>query len=145
MSKTFFQRIENKPHNDRLPLAQVLAHLNYNEQRLIPVITQDVVTRRVLMMAWMNTEALLKTLSSGRMVYWSRSRMCLWEKGATSGHTQSLVKMAFDCDGDVILCHVEQTGAACHTGRSNCFYLEVDEQQQQVQVIGEAQNLEQQH
>jgi len=77
-------------------------------------------------------------LHTKRMIYWSRSRNGYWEKGVTSGHIQSLVRMAFDCDGDVILCLVKQIGTACHTGRPNYFYLEIEMQQQQVSVIGEA-------
>ena len=138
MSKAFFQRLESSNHNHRLPLAEVVDNLCFNEQGLIPVIAQDSQTRAVLMQAWMNREALLKTLDTGRMLYWSRSRNCFWEKGATSGHTQTLVSMSFDCDGDVILCQVEQQGAACHTGRPACFYLAVEAEEQQVRVIGDA-------
>lgn len=138
MSKAFFQRLENNTHNHRLPLAKVVDNLCFNEQGLIPVIAQDCSTKAVLMQAWMNREALNKTLHTGRMVYWSRSRNCFWEKGATSGHTQKLIHMSFDCDGDVILCQVEQKGAACHTGRPACFYLEVEPEQQQVRIIGDA-------
>lgn len=136
MSKAFFQSIESSPDNHRLPMADVLDNLSFNEQGLIAVIAQDVDTRTVLMQAWMNREALDKTLQAGRMIYWSRSRSCFWEKGATSGNIQALVSMTIDCDGDVILCQVEQTGPACHTGRPNCFYLEVEHNQQQVRVIG---------
>ncbi|WP_299197619.1 phosphoribosyl-AMP cyclohydrolase [uncultured Amphritea sp.] len=138
MSKAFFQCLENTPHNHRLPLAKVMDNLSFNKQGLIPVIAQDRSTKTVLMQAWMNREALNKTLQTGRMVYWSRSRNCFWEKGATSGHTQKLVRMSFDCDGDVILCQVEQKGAVCHTGRPACFYFEVESEQQQVRVIGDA-------
>lgn len=137
MSKAFFQRIENSPNNYTLPLNEVLSNLNFNQQGLIPVITQDLNSKKVLMHAWMNQTALERTLNTGRMTYWSRSRNCFWEKGATSGHTQSLVNMTFDCDGDVILCQVRQIGSACHTGRPTCFYLEVTAEQQ-VRVIGEA-------
>jgi len=138
MSKAFFQRLEGKAHNHRLPLSMAVDNLSFNEQGLIPVITQDHSTKTVLMHAWMNQEALHKTLQTGRMIYWSRSRNRLWEKGATSGHTQQLISMSFDCDGDVILCQVEQKGAACHTGRPACFYLAVEPEQQQVRVIGDA-------
>ncbi|BBB27008.1 phosphoribosyl-AMP cyclohydrolase [Amphritea japonica] len=138
MAKAFFQSIENSAHNDRLPLAEVVENLSFNEQGLIPVIAQDVSSKAVLMQAWMNSTALDRTLATGRMVYWSRSRNCFWEKGATSGHTQTLVSMSFDCDGDVILCQVNQQGAACHTGRPSCFYLAVKPEQGEVVVIGEA-------
>jgi len=90
------------------------------------------------MFAWMNVEALEHTLSSRRMTYWSRSRNKLWIKGESSGHTQALVSMSFDCDGDTILCQVEQSGAACHTGRPNCFYLDVELEQKQVRIRGNA-------
>ena len=103
------------------------------------MITQDANSKDVLMMAWMNKTALEKTLATGRMIYWSRSRDKLWEKGLTSGHIQELVSMAFDCDGDAILCQVKQTGAACHTGRPNCFYLKVNRALNQVQIIGSSQ------
>ena len=86
----------------------------------------------------MNKEALGLTLSANRMTYWSRSRKQLWTKGETSGHTQVLVSIAFDCDGDAILCQVDQSGAACHTGRPDCFYLKVDVERQQVFVLGSA-------
>jgi phosphoribosyl-AMP cyclohydrolase len=138
MSKAYFQSIESSLHNHKLPLTEVMDNLNFNAQGLIPVIAQDLETQKVLMQAWMNREAVQKTLYAKRMIYWSRSRHCYWDKGATSGHIQSLVSMAFDCDGDVILCQVKQLGAACHTGRSTCFYLDVEMQQQQVSVIGEA-------
>lgn len=140
MTKAFFQSIEKSAHNDRLPLTDVVENLSFNEQGLIPVIAQDVDSKTVLMQAWMNEVALERTLATGRMVYWSRSRNCFWEKGATSGHTQALVNMSFDCDGDVILCQVKQQGAACHTGRPNCFYLAVKPEQDQVVVIGDASN-----
>ena len=82
----------------------------------------------------MNKEALQKTLATKRMTYWSRSRQQLWVKGETSGHVQSVVSMSFDCDGDAILCQVEQQGVPCHTGRQTCFYLNVEADDQQVIV-----------
>ena len=88
------------------------------------------------MFAWMNKTSLSQTILTKRMTYWSRSRECLWIKGESSGHTQSLISMSFDCDGDVILCRVEQAGVACHTGRPNCFYLNVDLDKSQVIVAG---------
>ncbi len=139
MQNTYFQSIESLPSGRSLPLNEVIDKLAFNEQGLIPVITQDATSKDVLMMAWMNKTALDKTLTTGRMVYWSRSRDELWEKGLTSGHTQELVNMTFDCDGDAILCQVNQIGAACHTGRPNCFYLEVNKELNQVQIIGSSQ------
>ncbi len=89
---------------------------------LIPAIAQDAHTGEVLMLAYMNRESLHITLETGRATYWSRSRNELWEKGATSGHTQKVISIALDCDGDALLLKVEQTGAACHTGDRTCFH-----------------------
>ena len=95
----------------------------WNEQGLIPTITQDADTGEVLMLAWMNAEALEKTLAGKQVVYWSRSRQALWRKGETSGNTQDLVDARLDCDGDTLLLQVKQHGAgACHTGRRTCFF-----------------------
>jgi len=95
---------------------------------LIPVIAQDAVTGEVLMLAYMNEESLAITIESGRATYWSRSRNELWEKGATSGHTQKVISIALDCDGDALLLKVEQVGAACHTGDRTCFHREIEAQ-----------------
>lgn len=134
MKNSYFESIENLGCDETLPLSEVLAQLAFNQRGLIPVITQDVESKQVLMFAWMNREALEQTLFTGRMTYWSRSREKLWIKGESSGHTQALVSMSIDCDGDVLLCQVEQKGAACHTGRADCFYLSVDRDRQQVRV-----------
>lgn len=99
--------------------------LTYNEAGLIPAIAQDASTGEVLMMAWMNIEAVRKTLETRRVTYWSRSRQSFWIKGETSGHTQELVDLRVDCDRDCLLAVVNQVGAACHTGRRNCFYTSV--------------------
>ncbi|SHG23756.1 phosphoribosyl-AMP cyclohydrolase [Cognatishimia maritima] len=96
--------------------------LTFNDAGLIPVIAQDAESLEVLMMAWMNAEAIEKTLESGKVTYWSRSRQAFWIKGETSGHTQELVDLRYDCDQDCILVLVRQTGAACHTMRRTCFY-----------------------
>ena len=96
--------------------------LKYNEQGLIPAIAQDHETDEILMMAWMNAESLMRTLESGQVTYWSRSRQEFWAKGATSGHVQTLKGMRIDCDRDCIVMQVVQIGAACHTGRRSCFY-----------------------
>lgn len=93
---------------------------------LIPAIAQDVVTGEVLMLAYMNKESLAITIASGRATYWSRSRNELWEKGATSGHTQKVISIAIDCDGDALLLKVEQVGAACHTGDRSCFHRQIE-------------------
>jgi len=99
--------------------------LKYNDAGLIPTIAQDATTGEVLMMAWMNVDAVKKTLETRRVTYWSRSRQSFWIKGETSGHTQELVDMRLDCDRDCLLAVVNQVGAACHTGRRNCFYTSV--------------------
>lgn len=95
---------------------------------LIPAIAQDAETGEVLMLAYMNQESLALTISSGRATYWSRSRNEIWEKGATSGHTQKVISIAIDCDGDALLLKVEQVGAACHTGDRSCFHREIESQ-----------------
>lgn len=138
MYKEFFNLLEDRADGDRLPLSTLIENLSFNDSGLIPVITQDAKTKQILMFAWMNKESLEITLATKRMTYWSRSRQQLWVKGETSGHTQTLVSMAFDCDGDAVLCLVEQSGAACHTGRQDCFYLKVDFEKSQVVVAGDA-------
>jgi phosphoribosyl-AMP cyclohydrolase len=94
----------------------------FDAHGLIAAIAQDADTGEVLMLAWMNAEALRLTLDTGRAVYWSRSRGELWRKGDTSGHEQHVVEVRIDCDQDAVLLKVRQTGAACHTGRRSCFY-----------------------
>jgi phosphoribosyl-AMP cyclohydrolase len=94
----------------------------FDADGLVAAITQDADTGEVLMLAWMNAEALRLTLETGRAVYWSRSRGELWRKGDTSGHEQRVVEVRVDCDQDAVLLKIEQTGAACHTGRKSCFY-----------------------
>ncbi|MDL2225841.1 bifunctional phosphoribosyl-AMP cyclohydrolase/phosphoribosyl-ATP diphosphatase HisIE [Eubacteriales bacterium OttesenSCG-928-M02] len=103
----------------------LLAQITYDDRGLVPVVTQDAVSGRVLMQAYMSRESLQLTLEKGVMVYYSRSRQELWEKGATSGHTQRLVSLSLDCDGDCLLARVHQTGAACHTGEYSCFYRDI--------------------
>ncbi len=100
----------------------------WNEQGLVPAIAQDWQSGEVLMLAWMNAEALKLTLSEQRAVYWSRSRGALWRKGESSGHVQQLHELRIDCDGDTVLMKVEQVGGiACHTGRRHCFYQRLDD------------------
>lgn len=109
-----------------------IEQLKWTEDGLIPAIAQDHKSGRVLMMAWMNREALEKTIQEGRAIYWSRSRKKLWRKGEESGHVQKLYDIRIDCDQDVVLMQVEQLGGiACHTGRESCFYLRFDDQQWQ--------------
>ncbi len=98
------------------------ASLTYNDAGLIPAIAQDVASGEVLMLAWMNSEAVARTLETGRVTYWSRSRQAFWIKGETSGHVQRLVEMRVDCDRDCLLLQIEQVGPACHTNRRSCFY-----------------------
>jgi phosphoribosyl-AMP cyclohydrolase / phosphoribosyl-ATP pyrophosphohydrolase len=100
--------------------------LKYDDNGLIPCVVQDVQSREVLMLAYMNRESIAKTLESGQTWFWSRSRQELWNKGATSGHMQQVVKLAYDCDRDTLLCEVQQTGPACHTGSYTCFTTHVE-------------------
>ncbi len=99
-----------------------LPSLKYNDDGLIPCIVQDARTRDVLMMAWMNEDTLARTMEIGETVFWSRSRQEVWHKGATSGNTQKLVELRYDCDADTLLALVEPAGPACHTGKTSCFY-----------------------
>jgi len=98
------------------------ATLRYDANGLIPAIAQEYETGEVLMMAWMNAGAVSRTLETGRVTYWSRSRQAYWVKGETSGNTQDLVEMRVDCDRDCLLVLIRQTGPACHTNRRSCFY-----------------------
>jgi phosphoribosyl-AMP cyclohydrolase len=101
----------------------LLQEIKWNEQGLIPAIAQDWQTGEVLMLAWMDRDALQLTISEGRAIYWSRSRQALWRKGEESGHVQHLKELRIDCDADTVLMKVEQVGGiACHTGRRGCFY-----------------------
>lgn len=100
-----------------------LKSVTWNDQGLVPVITQEVGSKDILMMAWMNQDALLATLRLGEAVYWTRSRQKLWHKGEESGHTQTVKEIRLDCDGDTLLLLVEQKdGIACHTGAHSCFF-----------------------
>lgn len=111
------------------------ASLTYNDAGLIPAIAQDDTSGEVLMMAWMNAESIARTLETGQVTYWSRSRQEFWIKGATSGHTQTLVEFKVDCDRDCLLVEVQQVGAACHTGRRTCFFTAVQDGEE-VEVVG---------
>ena len=105
-----------------------LPPINFDERGLVPVVTQDALSGEVLMLAYADQEALLKTLTTRQAHYYSRSRNELWRKGATSGHTQEVVEVRVDCDEDALLYRVEQTGPACHTGERSCFYRSSGEQ-----------------
>jgi len=100
----------------------LLATVKFDQNGLVPAIAQAREGGEVLMMAWMNRDSLIETLTTGRVTYWSRSRGALWRKGDTSGHVQVLHELRVDCDGDTLLAVVDQTGAACHTGARTCFY-----------------------
>ena len=102
-----------------------MSHVKFDEKGLVPVVTQDIKTGTVLMLAYMNEEALKMTLDTGYAVYFSRSRQTLWKKGETSGHVQKVRALHYDCDGDSLLMLVEQTGPACHTGEYSCFHNEL--------------------
>ena len=103
-------------------LARLMAAIRFNDAGLVPAIAQQHDSGEVLMMAWMNREAVAETLATGRVCYFSRSRRGLWRKGETSGQVQRLVDLRLDCDGDTLLLLVDQDGVACHTGRRNCFF-----------------------
>ena len=100
--------------------------LTFNQDGLIPAIAVDAEAGDVLMLAWMNAEAIERTLATGRVTYWSRSRGELWRKGETSGHTQELVEMYVDCDADTLMLKVKQKGPACHTGKKTCFFKKIN-------------------
>ena len=112
-------------HATNPPAAAALDRIRFDANGLVPAIAQQHDTGEVLMMAWMNQEAVAETLATGRVCYYSRSRRGLWRKGETSGQTQHLREMRIDCDGDTLLLLVHQDGVACHTGRRNCFFLAV--------------------
>jgi phosphoribosyl-AMP cyclohydrolase len=114
------------PGLEPLDPAALVAAVRFDADGLVPVIAQSRDTGEVLMLAYMNREALEETIATGRVCYWSRSRGKLWRKGETSGHTQRLVGIALDCDGDALLLQVEQLGPACHTGARSCFFRSID-------------------
>jgi len=103
-------------------IAALLAEIKFDERGLVPAIAQQHDSGEVLMMAWMDRDAVAETMRTGRACYWSRSRQAPWRKGDTSGHIQTLVDLRVDCDGDTLLVLVDQTGVACHTGQHNCFF-----------------------
>jgi phosphoribosyl-AMP cyclohydrolase len=108
-------------------LTELLNSLKFDDKGLIPAIAQDYQDNAVLMVAWMNRESIIQTLTTGEVHYWSRSRQSLWHKGESSGHIQKLKQFFYDCDRDVILVKIEQIGnIACHTGTRSCFFTEVD-------------------
>ena len=116
---------------------EILNQLKTDQNGLIPAIIQDDENKEVLMVGYMNREAVRKTLESGRVCFWSRSRQEYWIKGETSGHTQTVRTVAFDCDGDALLIKVEQKGGACHTGYRSCFFREVSPDGNATRIVGE--------
>lgn len=110
------------PNPDEETIEQVVGAIAFDGDGLVPAIAQQDGTGEVLMMAWMNADAVRETLANGRVCYWSRSRGKLWRKGETSGQVQTLVEFRWDCDADTVLVVVDQVGVACHTGRRNCFF-----------------------
>ena len=126
---------ETMPIGSSLPWPEVLEQLPFNADGLLPAIAQQYDTGEVLMLAWMSRTALLETLNTGQVCYWSRSRKQLWRKGETSGHSQLLKELRLDCDGDTLLLLVDQLGPACHTERRSCFYNAV--RGNRVEVISE--------
>jgi phosphoribosyl-AMP cyclohydrolase len=120
--KPLFKKLETAAAGSTADLQQALAQLQWTPEGLIPAIAQQYDSGAVLMLAWMNLDSLKETLATGQVCYWSRSRQKLWRKGETSGHVQKLIELRVDCDGDTLLLLVDQTGPACHTERTSCFY-----------------------
>lgn len=116
---------------------EILNQLKTDQDGLIPAIIQDDENKEVLMVGYMNREAVRKTLESGRVCFWSRSRQEYWIKGETSGHTQTVRTVAFDCDADALLIKVEQKGGACHAGYRSCFFREVSPDGNATRIVGE--------
>ncbi|WP_178861958.1 phosphoribosyl-AMP cyclohydrolase [Thiomicrorhabdus sp. HH3] len=121
-SETTFKQLEKAHKGDCFDWEMIKTQIKFDHNGLVPAIAQQFDSKEVLMMAWMNLQALEETLKTGRVCYWSRSRQNYWRKGEESGQVQILKELAFDCDGDAILLQVDQTGPACHTGRRSCFY-----------------------
>ncbi|MGI9297551.1 MAG: phosphoribosyl-AMP cyclohydrolase [Gammaproteobacteria bacterium] len=119
----FFADLESAAAGARRDLRRTIAALRFDRRGLLPVTAQCARSGRVLMQAWMNRDALDRTLACGRMTYFSRRKNALWQKGETSGNVQELVSLSADCDGDSLLAVVRQTGPACHTNRPSCFYV----------------------
>lgn len=121
-----FKQWEGAGQGERLALDEVLDALAFNADGLVPAIAQQFDSGEVLMMAWMNRAAIVESLETGRVCYWSRSRKTYWRKGESSGHRQRLREMRIDCDGDTLLLLVDQLGPACHTNRRDCFFYSAD-------------------
>ncbi|EKF75860.1 phosphoribosyl-AMP cyclohydrolase [Alcanivorax hongdengensis A-11-3] len=121
-----FKQNEQQAEGFQVSLQEALDNLKYNADGLVPAIAQQHDSGEVLMMAWMNRQAIEETLRTGRVCYYSRSRKTLWRKGESSSQVQQLKELRFDCDADTVLVSVDQTGPACHTGRRDCFYWKAD-------------------
>lgn len=122
-----FKDIENQPAGTRHEWSRLRAQLRFNSDGLLPAIAQQHDSGEILMLAWMNADALDETLRTGRVCYWSRSRGKLWRKGESSGQVQTLIEARIDCDGDTLLLQVDQQGPACHTGRRSCFFHRIED------------------
>ena len=116
---------------------KLLSTLKYDRDGLVAAVIQDHTNNEILMVGYMNAEAIQETLTSGRVCFWSRSRQKLWIKGETSGHTQTVMSVAVDCDGDALLIKVDQKVAACHVGYRSCFFREVSPDGESTRVVGE--------
>lgn len=123
-------------------MTDILELVKYNADGLVPAVAQDIRTDEVLMLAWMNEESLKKTIETGKVHYFSRSRQKLWLKGETSGHFQTIRSISVDCDGDTLLLKVDQTGAACHTGHRSCFFTRIDADKLRESIEGRADSKE---
>ncbi len=115
---------------------EILSELKYDRDGLVAAVIQDKTNKEVLMVGYMNAEAIKQTISTGRVCFWSRSRQKLWIKGETSGHTQTVESISVDCDGDALLIKVEQKVAACHVGYRSCFFREVSPDGDSTRVVG---------
>ncbi|MGG4550745.1 bifunctional phosphoribosyl-AMP cyclohydrolase/phosphoribosyl-ATP diphosphatase HisIE [Paenibacillus humicus] len=122
----------------QLPLNQLEEAIQWDESGLVPAIVQDAASKEVLMLAYMNRDSLKKSLETGQTWFWSRSRAELWNKGATSGNTQQIVALRYDCDGDTLLVEVHRQGPACHTGEDSCFYRTAAAAEDQAAGAGDA-------
>jgi len=131
-TKNLYKQLEKQTKGSQISLNDALDQLVFNDAGLIPAIAQQHDSGEVLMMAWMNRAAIEETLQTKQVCYWSRSRNNYWRKGESSGNQQKLINMSTDCDGDTLLLKVDQLGAACHTGRRDCFYNDISEQGLQI-------------
>jgi len=131
-TKNLYKQLEKQTKGSQISLNDALDQLVFNDAGLIPAIAQQHDSGEVLMMAWMNRAAIEETLQTKQVCYWSRSRNNYWRKGESSGNQQKLISMSTDCDGDTLLLKVDQLGAACHTGRRDCFYNDISEQGLQI-------------